>query len=92
MTLNCSGLVFQYWIDLMKKTFPVAPRIRVLAYPSKKLNEDMIKNEMDRIEKQKTTLGKEGLQKAGKPSPTPLRARFCPRKKFWNQGPNSIML
>ena len=84
--MTFSHLIFQYWIDLMKETFPVAPRIRVLAYPSKKLNEDMIKNEMDRIEKQKLTLGKEGLQKAGEAVANAIKSQILPPQEVLESG------
>ena len=76
----------QYWIDLMKDTFPVGPRIRVLAYPSKQLNEQMITNEAERIEKQRTNLGKEGLEKAGEAVADAIKSQILPPQEVLESG------
>ena len=79
-------LSLQYWIDLMKDTFPVGPRIRVLAYPSKQLNEQMITNEAERIEKQRTNLGKEGLEKAGEAVADAIKSQILPPQEVLESG------
>ena len=79
-------LSLQYWIDLMKDTFPVGPRIRVLAYPSKQLNEQMITNEAERIEKQRTNLGKEGLEKAGEAVAEAIKSQILPPQEVLESG------
>ena len=70
----------------MNATFPVGPRIRVLAYPSRQLNEQMIKNESERIEKQKTNLGKEGLQKAGEAVANAIKSQILPPQDVLESG------
>ena len=70
----------------MKETFPVGPRIRVLAYPSRQLNEQMIKNESERIEKQRTNLGKEGLQKAGDAVANAIKSQILPPQEVLESG------
>ena len=70
----------------MKETFPVGPRIRVLAYPSRQLNEQMIKNESERIEKQRTNLGKEGLQKAGEAVANAIKSQILPPQEVLESG------
>ena len=64
----------------------MGPRIRVLAYPSKKLNEEIIKNESDRVEKQKTNLGKEGLKKAGEAVANAIKSQILPPQEVLESG------
>jgi Zn-dependent M16 (insulinase) family peptidase len=84
-----------FWIDLMKETFPVSPRIRILAYPSRKLYQKMITDEADRVEKQKKKLGKEGLKKAAMDVAEAIKSQILPPQEVLESIPvadvNKIM-
>jgi hypothetical protein len=53
-----------FWLNLLNETYR-GPRVRVLAYPSKAFDEELQRTEADRVEKQKQTLGPEGIKAAG---------------------------